>query len=135
MQPNAISTKDERNVKLRGVLAMIYVSDVARSIEFYKQLGFTVGGTHQDKGRLVWAELRTENGHSQLMLANSARPMNPGAQDMLFYLYAENVEQYREQLKAIGLAVGPMQYPFYSPRGEFRLEDPDGWSLFIAHAD
>jgi catechol 2,3-dioxygenase-like lactoylglutathione lyase family enzyme len=132
---SSTSVKDERVPKLRGVLAMIFVSDVARSIEFYKQLGFTAGNTHEDKGKVVWALLQSPDGHAQLMLANSARPMNPGAQDMLFYLYAENVEQYREELKAKGLAVGPMQYPFYSPRGEFRLEDPDGWSLFIAHAD
>jgi catechol 2,3-dioxygenase-like lactoylglutathione lyase family enzyme len=132
---NTASVKDVRVPRLRGVLAMIFVSDVARSIEFYQQLGFKVGNTHDDKGKLVWALLQSGDGQAQLMLANSARPMNPGAQDMLFYLYAENVEQYREELKAKGLAVGPMKRPFYSPRGEFRLEDPDGWSLFIAHAD
>jgi catechol 2,3-dioxygenase-like lactoylglutathione lyase family enzyme len=114
---------------------MPFVSDVARSIEFYKQLGFKVGNTHEDKGKIVWALLQSPNGAAQLMLANSSRPMNPGAQDIMFYLYAENVEQYREELKARGLAVGPMNYPFYSPRGEFRLEDPDGWTLFIAHSD
>ena len=135
MDASAASGDDKPTPRLRGVLAMIYVSDVARSIEFYKELGFTVGGTHADQGKLVWAELQTPDGHAQLMLANSARPMNPGAQDMLFYLYAVNVEQYREELQAKGLAVGPMKFPFYSPRGEFRLEDPDGWSLFIAHAD
>ncbi len=132
---SSTSVEDVRVPKLRGVLAMLYVSDVARSIEFYEQLGFKVGRTHQDTGKLVWCELVSENGHAQLMLARSGRPMNPGAQDMLFYLYVENVEQYREELKAKGLAVGPMKYPFYSPRGEFRLDDPDGWSLFIAHAD
>ena len=114
---------------------MIFVSDVARSIEFYKQLGFKVGGTHEDDGKLVWCELDTPDGHAQLMLAQSGRPMNPGAQDMLFYLYVENVEQYREELLAKGFAVGPMKYPFYSPRGEFNLPDPDGWGLFFAHAD
>jgi catechol 2,3-dioxygenase-like lactoylglutathione lyase family enzyme len=127
--------KDARAPKLRGVLAMIFVSDVARSIKFYEQLGFKVGNTHEEKGETVWALLQTNDGHAQLMLAKSGRPMNPGAQDMLFYLYAENVEQYREELKAKGLAVGPMKYPFYSPRGEFILPDPDGWGLFIAHAD
>jgi len=129
------SVKDERVPKLRGVLAMPFVSDVARSIEFYKQLGFKVGNTHEDEGKIVWALLQSPDGAAQFMLAHSARPMNPGAQDMMFYLYAENVEQYREELKAKGFAVGPMNYPFYSPRGEFRLEDPDGWTLFIAHAD
>ena len=46
------------------------------------------------------------------MLARSERPMNPGAQDMIFYLYAENVEQYRCDFAAKALAVGEMQYPF-----------------------
>ena len=132
---SSTSVRDVRVPKLRGVLAMIFVSDLARSIGFYKQLGFQVGNTHEDEGKLVWALLQTEDGHAQLMLAKSGRPLNPGAQDMLFYLYAENVEQYREELKAKGLAVGPMKYPFYSPRGEFSLPDPDGWGLFIAHAD
>jgi catechol 2,3-dioxygenase-like lactoylglutathione lyase family enzyme len=132
---SATSAKDVKVPRLTGVLAMPFVSDVARSIEFYEQLGFKVGNTHEDKGKIVWALLQSPNGAAQLMLANSSRPMNPGAQDIMFYLYAENVEQYREELKARGLAVGPMNYPFYSPRGEFRLEDPDGWTLFIAHSD
>ena len=55
---------------------------------------------------------RPPTARAQLMLARSERPMNPGAQDMIFYLYAENVEQYRCDLAAKGLAVGEMQYPF-----------------------
>ena len=65
------SVKDVRVPRLRGVLAMIFVSDVARSIEFYKQLGFTAGKTQEDKGKLVWALLQTDDGHAQLMLAQS----------------------------------------------------------------
>jgi len=104
-------------------------------VEFYKQLGFSVGNTHADGTTLMWALLKTEDRGAQLMLARSARSMNPGAQDVMFYLYAENVEQYRRELAAKGLPVGEIKYPFYSPRGEFRLEDPDGWTLMIAHAD
>jgi hypothetical protein len=26
-----------------------------------------------------------------------------------------------------------MAYPFYAPRGEFRLTDPDGYTLMITH--
>ncbi len=121
--------------KLVGAVAMAFVSDVQRSLDFYKQLGFVVGKTHSDDGAMRWALLKTEDGRAQLMLARSGRPMNPGAQDVLFYLYAQNVEQYRSELAAKGLSVGEMRYPFYSPRGEFRLDDPDGWCLMIAHAD
>jgi len=69
------------------------------------------------------------------MLARSARPMNSGAQDFMLYMYSPDVAQYRAELEAKGIKVGPMQYPFYSPRGEFRIEDPDGFTLFVSHAD
>jgi hypothetical protein len=69
------------------------------------------------------------------MLARSGREMNPGAQDILFYLYTPDVNAYRAELEAKGVKVGPMKYPFYSPRGEFRVDDPDGYTLFVSHAD
>ena len=34
-----------------------------------------------------------------------------------------------------GVKVGPVKYPFYSPRGEFRVDDLDGYTLFVSHAD
>ena len=113
---------------------MAHVMDVARSIEFYQKLGFGVFNTHEADGRLQWVCLSL-HGVPQLMLARSGRPMVPGAQDVLFYLYASNIAEYRETLRAQGITVGELEYPFYSPRGEFRVTDPDGWDLFIAHAD
>jgi hypothetical protein len=29
--------------------------------------------------------------------------------------------------------VGEMKVPFYCPKGEFRLEDPDGYVLMLTH--
>lgn len=63
---------------------MIFASDVVRCVEFYKQLGLTVGNKHEDNGKLVWALLNTQDGHAHSDVANSARAMNPGAQDVLF---------------------------------------------------
>jgi len=28
---------------------------------------------------------------------------------------------------------GPIQYPFYSPRGEFRIQDSDGYVIMVTH--
>ena len=122
-------------LRLRGLVAMAHVADVARSIEFYQQLGFEVGNTVAAEGKLNWAWLKSPDGRAQLMLARSGRPMNPGAQDVLFYLYVDDVQAYRNQLLGRGLAAGEVRFPFWSPRGEFRLDDPDGYALFIAHAD
>jgi catechol 2,3-dioxygenase-like lactoylglutathione lyase family enzyme len=112
---------------------MAHVADVSKSAEFYRLLGFEVKKTVEHAGQTQWAWL--QNGGADLMLARSGRPMNPGAQDVLFYMYAPDVAAYRAELEAKGVKVGPMQYPFYSPRGEFRVADADGYTVFVSHAD
>lgn len=109
---------------------MAHVADVARSVEWYSKLGFHAEHTWTPEGRpMQWVHLR--NGGAELMLVRSDRPMNPGAQDVLFYLYANGVAGYREQLVAQGLEPGGMNYPFYAKHGEFRIDDPDGYCLLV----
>jgi Glyoxalase/Bleomycin resistance protein/Dioxygenase superfamily len=119
--------------RLASLVPMAHVADVGKSAEFYQLLGFEVKNTVEHEGRVQWAWL--QNGGADLMLARSGRPMNPDAQDVLFYMYAPDVAVYRTVLEANGVKVGPMKYPFYSPRGEFRIDDPDGYTLFVSHAD
>jgi hypothetical protein len=119
---------------LRSLVPMAHVADVNKAAQFYELLGFEVKRTVQNnEGRTQWAWL--QSGGADLMLARSARPMNPGAQDILFYVFTPDVAAYREELVSKGLKVGQIQYPFYSPRGEFRIDDPDGYTLFVSHAD
>ncbi len=112
---------------------MAHVADVRKAVEFYKLLGFEVKNTVEQEGQLQWAWL--QNGGADLMLARSGRPMNPGAQDVLFYMYTPDVAAYRVELEAKGVKVGLIKYPFYSPRGEFRIDDTDGYTVFVSHAD
>jgi catechol 2,3-dioxygenase-like lactoylglutathione lyase family enzyme len=132
--PDSVTKEPQSNVDvLRALVPMAHVADVARSIEFYKQLGFEVKETVEHDGNLQWTWL--QNGQASFMLARSARPMNPDAQDVLFYLYAPDVAAYRSELQGKDVKVGELKYPFYSPRGEFRIDDPDGYALFVSHAD
>ncbi len=132
--PNSVATVSQSGVMTLGILVpMAHVADVARSIEFYKLLGFEVKNTVERDGQLQWAWL--QNGQAHFMIARSARPMNPDAQDVLFYLYAPDVVAFRNELQSRGVKVGQLNYPFYMPRGEFRIDDPDGYALFVAHAD
>ena len=119
--------------KLASLVPLAHVADVRKAVEFYQLLGFELKKTVEQEDRIQWAWL--QNGGADLMLARSARPMNPGAQDVLFYMYAPNVAAYRAELEAKGVKAGPIRYPFYSPRGEFRIDDPDGYTLMVAHAD
>ncbi len=122
-----------QGTKLASLVPMAHVADVRKAADFYELLGFRVKKTVEHEGQLQWAWL--QNGGAELMLARSGRPMNPGAQDVLFYMYAPDVAAYRAELEAKGVKVGPIKYPFYSPRGEFRIDDADGYTLFVSHAD
>ena len=117
---------------LAGLVPMAHVADVSRSIAWYEKLGFSVLNTLVPEGR-PRAYLRS--GGADLMLVRSARPMNPGAQDVLFYLYTQGVAGYRESLTALGLEPGELSYPPYARHGEFRIDDPDGYCLLVGDTE
>ncbi|MEO5895999.1 MAG: hypothetical protein ABIS06_09885 [Vicinamibacterales bacterium] len=53
---------------------------------------------------------------------------------LLIYLYAADLKSLRADLLTAGLCVGEIAYPEYLPNGEFRVEDPDGYTLMIAQS-
>ena len=120
-------------MQTRLLVPMTSVSDVERSIEFYKHLGFEVGNTFaaDNATKPTWAWL--ESNGAQLMLAAADEPIVPDQQRILFYLYTDDVQAAQAQLADAGLSPGPITTPFYAPRGEFQLVDPDGYVLMITH--
>jgi len=52
---------------------------------------------------------------------------------VLFYLYTPDVAGLREALLESGVEAGPLAHPFFSPKGEFRIVDPDGYVLMVSH--
>jgi predicted enzyme related to lactoylglutathione lyase len=107
--------------------------DVPRSIAFYQQLGFALANsfTPPDAEEMSWAWL--ESGSANLMLAKASEPVVPEQQAILFYLYVDDVAAAHETLFAAGLHPNAITTPFYAPRGEFRLVDPDGYCLMMTH--
>ncbi|GAB3511862.1 VOC family protein [Pseudoxanthomonas daejeonensis] len=118
--------------KTRSLVAFAHVADVGRSIGFYADLGFSVENTVVPQGRSapIWARL--ESGRAELMVGLASGPVDAAQQAILFYLYYDDIRQARAALVALGHAPGEIQYPFYMPGGEFRLEDPDGYVLMLA---
>ena len=119
----------------RQLVPMASVADVERSIAFYAHLGFEVGNTFTPQGatKLSWAWL--QSGDAQLMVSNvsAASKQVPEEHTVLFYVYTDDVAAAHETLAAAGLNPGEIKTPFYSPRGEFKLVDPDGYVLMITH--
>jgi catechol 2,3-dioxygenase-like lactoylglutathione lyase family enzyme len=125
---------------ITGLVPMLPVLDVERSVAFYKLLGFLVGNRVPKEGPMGWAWLYAPSVPDwrrgpNLMLSCSESAVHPSPAGILFYLYATNLVVLREELLAAGQTPGPIHYPDYLPKGELQLDDPDGYSLMIAQKD
>jgi uncharacterized glyoxalase superfamily protein PhnB len=122
------------DARIRSLVPMAHVRNVGDSIAFYRKLGFEARNTFGPEGRTepTWAWLESDGG-SSLMLALASHPVIAEEQAVLFYLYCDDVTATRARLAEAGIAVGAIEYPFYAPRGEFRVTDPDGYVLMVTH--
>lgn len=113
---------------------LLNVADVARSVAFYRKLGFIPRQTQDDGGTPVWAFLHS--GRVGLMLnrqdriSADRRRARPDYGDMVFYFYCEDARRLRAELQAQGVACGELRREPYG-LDEFRLRDPDGYELAI----
>lgn len=130
-----------------GLIPMVHVARVARSLDFYEMLGFQRGNSFSgEDGVLNWASMH--NALAQIMFARADAPIVPESQAILLYLYTDDVATLREHLLACGLPDGgtfcgvprkadgngvlfAITHPFYMPAGELRVEDPDGYCLLV----
>ena len=121
-------------MKIRALVPLAHVASVPVSIEFYEKLGFELGNTFTPDGASEpsWAWLESDSSAS-LMLAKASHPVDAAQQAVLFYLYVDDVAEKHAELTAKGMAAGDIVYEFYAPRGEFRVVDPDGYTLMITH--
>lgn len=118
---------------VRALVPLAHVESVPRTIAFYQRLGFTVENTVHPEGvaEPTWTWLKSGDAH--LMFARAGEPVVPSQQAVLFYLYCEDVEGFRASLQAAGISCGEVGRPFWAPRGEFRVTDPDGYVLMVSH--
>jgi catechol 2,3-dioxygenase-like lactoylglutathione lyase family enzyme len=108
---------------------MLHVADVARSIRFYEALGFELIDVEGDPSCPAWARVHCEGGALMFLLAEE--PIDPRAQSILLYLYAEDLPALREHLVARGLTPAPIERPEHMPSGEMRVDDPDGYVVLV----
>jgi hypothetical protein len=136
---NEQQTSEDR-MPVTGLVPMIPVVDVERSVGFYKLLGFAVGNRMPREGRMNWAWLYAPNAPNwrrgpNLMLSRSEGAVDPSVRGVLFYFYATDLADLRGQLVTAGQDPGPIKYPEYLPKGEFAIQDPDGYCLMLAQSD
>jgi catechol 2,3-dioxygenase-like lactoylglutathione lyase family enzyme len=123
---------DDRQ-RIRSLVPMAHVADVERSAAFYARLGLAEQGRFTPPGENAPAWVSLVSGRAELMLTRAGAPIDPDRQAVLFYVYCPDVPAMHRQLAADGLAPGPISKPFFNPEGEFRLVDPDGHVVIVAH--
>ncbi len=120
-------------IPFRNLTPFAFVRDVTASVAFYRTLGFEVGNTFTPDGESqpTWVWLKSDG--ANLMLARASHPVIAEQQAVFFYLYCDDVAAKHAELAAAGIEVSEVTYPFYAPRGEFRVTDPDGYALEMTH--
>jgi catechol 2,3-dioxygenase-like lactoylglutathione lyase family enzyme len=119
--------------RVRSLVPMAFVADVAASSAFYAKLGFEVAGSFTPPGAAEASWVSLVSGRAGLMLSRASEPVIAEQQAVLFYVYCEDVAAMHAALAESGLEPGPIAKPFYNPKGEFRLADPDGYVVMVAH--
>lgn len=120
-------------MSLSSLVPMAFVKSVPRSIEFYEKLGFVEGKSHTPEGAAEPSWVWLKSGGAHLMLTKASDLVDPNEQAIIFYVYCDDVAAFRNSLVESGVEAGPITRPFYAPRGEFRVTDPDGYALMITH--
>lgn len=119
---------------IRALVPYAFVQSVPASIDFYSKIGFTAAKTFTPPGggEPSWAWL--QSGDAALMIERASHPIVASEQAVILVLYVEDVLIKHSELQSAGVSVGPIERPFDSPNGKFRLTDPDGYDLTIRHA-
>lgn len=112
-------------MKMDRIIPMLPVKHVARSIDFYQKLGFTVERQNDD---WRWAMLVLDD--CRLMVDQSINVHQDAPRQGVIYLYPDNIQEYHLQVRTNGLDIPDLETTFYGLT-EFRLDDPDGNRLWI----
>ncbi|HMR56750.1 MAG TPA: VOC family protein [Cyclobacteriaceae bacterium] len=114
----------------------IFVTDIKKTIDFYKQLGFNVVTTVPEQGDIVWAMMTCGNvtfmfqtfeslGHDLPMISRQ----NGGS--LLLYIQTTEIRRFFEQIKDKVKVVKGIEKAFYGAT-EFSIEDNNGYLITFA---
>jgi catechol 2,3-dioxygenase-like lactoylglutathione lyase family enzyme len=118
---------------------MIRVADLERSAKFYQLLGFQIGNyVPREAPPMNWAWLYQPEAPNwktgaNLMLVRRQEDFE-GKPPVVLYLYAADIGALRQQLIEGGISAGAITYPWYLPKGEFELHDPDGYTVMVGQS-
>lgn len=114
----------------------IFVKDINKTIDFYRQLGFELITTVPDQGDYVWAMMKC--GNVTFMFQTFASlgdelpviSRNDGG-SLLLYIGLKNIKTFFENIKDKVTVVKDLEKTFYGAT-EFSIKDNNGYLLTFA---
>jgi len=112
--------------RFRSVL--FYASDLKKTAEFYKQLGFAVE-REEDMVRVKLGDFRLAFVDENKTPIKNESGMKPKGTGVFVYVEVEDVDKYFKSLKEKGVRTSsePRDWPW--GKREFVVKDPDGYKL------
>jgi catechol 2,3-dioxygenase-like lactoylglutathione lyase family enzyme len=123
----APATTAERSLRLNQVT--IPISNLARSIEFYRGLGLTLIVRDDSVG---YARLLLPDGGSTFSLHVADGPISPSG--VVIYFECDDLDERAARLRAAGYTFASMPVDQTWLWREAMLEDPDGQRICLYHA-
>ncbi len=121
---------------MESISPNIFTSDIAKTIDFYKQLGFAITMSVPEKGAPDWVMMT--NGEVTFMfqtyssLGKELPEINraPGG-SLLFYIRVKQIRKMFNDLQGKAKYLTPLAKTFYGAT-EFSIQDPNGYVLTFA---
>ena len=121
---------------MNSISPNIFVTDIKKTIDFYKQLGFKVVTTVPEEGDIFWAMMTCGNVifmFQSFESLGSDLPMvsrqNGGS--LLLYIKTEEIRKLFDQVKEQVKVIKGLEKTFYGAT-EFSIEDTNGYLLTFA---
>lgn len=114
----------------------IFVKDINKTIDFYKQLGFNVVTTVTEQGDIVWAMMNCGNVTFMFQTFESLGNDLPiisrqNGGSLLLYIQTTEIRKFFDQIKDNVKVVKGLEKTFYDAT-EFSIEDNNGYLLTFA---
>lgn len=114
----------------------IFVKDINKTIDFYKQLGFSVVTTVPEQADFVWAMMTCGNVTFMFQTYDSLGSDLPAIsrQDggsLLLYIQRKGIRKFHDQIKDKVNIVKGLEKMFYGAT-EFSIQDINGYILTFA---
>lgn len=113
------------------VSPLIWVDDIATSVDFYERLGFSVSETWTPEGKLMWCSMKLDQAEIMLQQSTneeSERVPSRTHQEIELYFICDDVDSLHISFKSNGLKASTPRMAFYPMKQTF-LKDPDGRTI------